>query len=65
MLINNTPFYFLLPQQLLESCRQEAARNSISTASFVREALIAYLDQKDLSDPGHPKSPLPICDQHT
>lgn len=48
MLINDTPFYFLLPLQLLEACRHEATRKSISTASFMREALIAYLDRENL-----------------
>lgn len=51
MRINNTPFYFLLPLQLLETCRREATRKSMTTASFVREALIAYLDQKNLKAP--------------
>lgn len=63
MLINNTPFYFLLPLQLLESCRHEATRRSISTGSFIREALIAYLDQKDLKTSEHPKPLLPLCDE--
>ncbi len=47
MLIHNTPFYFLLPQQLLETCRREAAKKSISTASLMREALMTYLAQQD------------------
>ncbi|QPD02814.1 MAG: hypothetical protein Nkreftii_000588 [Candidatus Nitrospira kreftii] len=45
MLIQNTPFYFLLPLHLLESCRHEATRRSISTASLMREALTAHLAQ--------------------
>lgn len=50
MQINNTPFYFLLPQQLLDTCRHEATKRSVSTASLMRDALIAYLDQKDLNE---------------
>lgn len=50
MLIHNTPFYFLLPLCLLEACRREATRRSISTASLMREALTAYLTQsRDLA----------------
>jgi hypothetical protein len=63
MQINNSPFYFLLPQQLLDTCRHEATKRSVSTASLVRDALIAYLDQKDLKDPERLKSALPIYDQ--
>lgn len=56
MLVNNAPFYFLLPLQLLETCRREADRKSISTASLVREALIAYLAQSN------PEPSIPNCD---
>ena len=51
MLINNTPFYFLLPLQLLETCRLEATKRSISTASLIREAVSYYLVQKGLKEP--------------
>ena len=50
LVTNNSQFYFLIPHQLLETCRRVAARNSISTASFMREALVAYLAQKDVKD---------------
>ena len=63
MQINNTPFYFLLPQQLLDTCRHEATQRSVSTASLMRDALIAYLDQKDLKASKNLKPSIPICDQ--
>jgi hypothetical protein len=50
LVTNNSQFYFLIPRQLLETCRREAARKSISTASFMRKALVAYLAQQGLND---------------
>lgn len=47
---NASQFYYLIPHQLLETCRQVAARKSVSTASLLRKALIAYLAQKDLTE---------------
>jgi len=47
---NNSQFDFLIPHQLLETCRREAARKSISTASFMRKALVAYLTHQGLND---------------
>ena len=57
LMTNNSQFYFLLPHQLLETCRREAARKSISTASYMREALIAYLGHQD------PEPSIPIRKQ--
>ena len=53
--INNSQFYFLIPHQLLDTCRREAAKKSISTASFMREALTYYLAHQALKDTGCPK----------
>jgi hypothetical protein len=50
LVTNNSQFYFLIPNELLDTCRREAARKSISTASFMREALVAYLARKDVND---------------
>ena len=65
MPINNTPFYFLLPQQLLDTCRHEATTRAVSTASLMRDALIAYLDQKDLKASKNLKPSIPKYEQST
>jgi hypothetical protein len=65
LVTNNSQFYFLIPRKLLERCRREASRKSISTAAFLRMALVAYINQQDMKDAtASPEPSMPIC-EHT
>ena len=60
LVTNDSQFYFLIPCRLLEACRLEAAKQSISTASIMRQALTYYLAQQDLQDKDRLKASIPI-----